>query len=63
MSLMERPLSLRQFSVKTWVGLALLATAFSYIWLLPLVRPRGELFWGYYQITDLLIGIPVGLAT
>lgn len=63
MSLTERPLGLRQFSVKIWVGLALLAAAFSYIWLLPLVRPRGELLWGYYRIKDLLIGIPIGLAT
>lgn len=61
-SLLERPLSLRQFSIKTWVGLALLAAAFAYIWILPLVRPRGELFWGYYRVTDLLIGIPIGLA-
>ena len=58
----EAPLSLRQFSIKTWVGLAFLAAAFSYIWLLPLVRPRGILLWGYYRITDLLIGIPIGLA-
>lgn len=63
MSLIETPLSLRQFSVKTWAGLALLAAAFSYIWLLPLVHPRGNLFWGYYRVTDLLIGIPIGLAT
>lgn len=45
------------------LGVSLLALAFGYIWLVPFLRPRGELLGGYYRIKDIYLGIPVGIAT
>lgn len=46
-----------------WLGMALLALAFFYLWILPLFLPRGDFLWGYYRLKDLLLGIPIALAT
>src|SRR3954451_16344738 len=45
------------------IVMSLLWLAFLYFWILPLLAPRGEFFWGHYQLRDLILGIPVGLAT
>src|SRR5438067_919459 len=48
-----------------WVARAALAALFllfAYLWLLPLVRPRGYYLWGHYQLRDVYLGIPVALA-
>lgn len=39
----------------------LLAAAFIYVWIVPLFRPRGHYLWGYYQLTDLYLGLPLAL--
>lgn len=41
----------------------LLAGAFLYVWILPLIRPRGEYLWGHYRLKDVYLGIPIGLIT
>lgn len=41
----------------------LLAGAFSYVWILPLFRPRGVFLWGHYRVKDIYLGIPIALAT
>src|SRR5438045_3974793 len=55
------PRSLRRVSAWSLIGLALLTAAFSYVWLLPLLRPRGDFLGGYYRLKDIFLGIPVGL--
>jgi hypothetical protein len=45
------------------VGLLLLLAAFTYIWIVPLVVPRGVYLWGHYRIRDLYLGFPVAVAT
>jgi hypothetical protein len=60
-SVIDRPLTLRQLSARSWLGLTLLAAAFLYVWLLPLLRPRGDFLGGYYRLKDIFLGIPVGL--
>jgi hypothetical protein len=44
------------------LGLMLLAAGFIYVWILPLVRPRGEFLWGHYRLKDIYLGIPIALA-
>jgi hypothetical protein len=41
----------------------LLAGAFLYVWILPLIRPRGEFLWGHYRLKDIYLGIPIALIT
>ena len=41
----------------------LLAGAFLYVCILPLIRPRGEYLWGHYRLKDLYVGIPIALIT
>ena len=41
----------------------LLAGAFLYVWILPLIRPRGDYLWGHYRLKDIYIGIPIALIT
>lgn len=45
-----------------WLGVSVLVLSFAYLWIVPLIWPRGDLLWGYYRLKDLLLGIPVGLA-
>lgn len=40
----------------------LLAGAFSYVWIIPLFRPRGAFLWGHYRVKDIYLGIPIALA-
>ena len=40
----------------------MLAAAFLYFWVLPLVRPRGDFLWGHYRLKDIYAGIPLALA-
>jgi hypothetical protein len=58
----QRRLDLSNIPVAVWLGLALLATTFLYLCILPLFRPRGDFLWGYYRLKDLMLGIPVALA-
>ena len=44
------------------IGL-LLATGFTYFWILPLFRPRGDFLWGHYRLKDIYLGIPLAVAT
>ncbi len=62
-SVSQRRLELSQTPFAVWLGLGLLATAFCYLCILPLFRPRGDFLWGYYRLKDLLLGMPVALAT
>ncbi len=50
--------------LKLWLRLfvVLTAVAFLYVWILPLIRPRGLYLWGHYQLRDLFLALPVGLA-
>lgn len=41
----------------------LLAGAFLYVWILPLLRPRGDYLWGHYRLKDIYVGIPIALIT
>jgi GDSL-like lipase/acylhydrolase family protein len=43
--------------------LALLWLACLYLWLLPLLRPRGAYLWGHFTLHSLLLGVPLALAT
>src|SRR4051794_36323574 len=45
------------------VMVVLLWLTFCYLWILPFFVPRGAYLWGHYQLRDLLLGLPVGLAT
>lgn len=46
---------IRLCAAALWLGAA-------YFWLLPLVRPRGAYLCGHYQLRDVYLGLPVGLA-
>jgi len=46
-----------------WVLLVLLGAAFIYLWVLPIFQPQGYYLWGHYQLRNIYLGIPVGLAT
>jgi hypothetical protein len=50
---------------KWWIsiGCLVLAGAFAYLWVLPLLRPRGDFLWGFYRLKDIFVGIPVALMT
>jgi hypothetical protein len=54
--------SLKFLRWQIWFGV-LLAAAFTYVWLIPLFRPRGEFLWGHYRLKDIYLGIPIALAT
>ena len=41
----------------------LLAIGFTYFWILPLFRPRGDFLWGHYRLKDIYLGIPLAVAT
>lgn len=41
----------------------LLAAAFIYVWIVPLISPRGPFLWGHYRLKDIYVGIPIALAT
>jgi|GEM_PF-1441647 len=56
----------RNLKPRSWLSSlvgVLLATAFIYVWILPLFRPRGEFLWGHYRLKDIYAGIPIALAT
>ena len=42
---------------------ALLAGAFLYVWIIPLIWPRGEYLWGHYRLKDIYVGIPLAAIT
>ena len=44
-----------------WLGFTLLIAASCYLWVLPLLRPRGDFLWGYYRVKDIYLGVPVAL--
>lgn len=48
--------------IRSWASV-LLAGAFLYVWILPLLRPRGEYLWGHYRLKDIYAGIPIALIT
>src|ERR1700737_4963768 len=50
-------------ATRNGAALGFLWLASLYFWILPLVRPRGGYLWGHYRLSDLLLGVPVGLAT
>jgi len=62
-TVIKRSLRLSRLSPAVLFALALLTIGFSYLWLVPLFRPRGDFLWGYYRLKDILLGIPVGLTT
>ena len=43
--------------------MVLLVAASIYLWIVPLVRPRGEFLWGHYRLKDIYAGIPTLLVT
>lgn len=45
-----------------WLGLISLSTGLFYLWILPLIQPRGDYLWGYYSLRDIYLGIPIALA-
>ena len=53
----------RRVSPIGWLIFICLWIAAVYIWIVPLVRPRGQYLWGHYQLRDIYIGIPLALAT
>ncbi len=59
----HKRLNAANISYAVWLGLGLLATAFSYLCILPLFRPRGDFLWGHYRLKDIMVGMPVALAT
>ena len=63
MDLAERVKVVSQRSWASWGVVVFLWAAFAYVWLLPLIRPRGLYLWGHYRLSDIFIGFPVGLAT
>jgi hypothetical protein len=44
-------------------SLILLWLAFLYVWVLPILRPRGDYGWGHYRLIDLYLGVPLALLT
>src|SRR5688572_7760759 len=55
----------RSPSFRSWLpSLAgvLLATGFTYFWILPLFQPRGDFLWGHYRLKDIYLGIPLAVA-
>ncbi len=36
---------------------------FLYVWIIPLIWPRGEYLWGHYRLKDIYVGIPLALIT
>lgn len=62
-SVTKRRLEFANIPLAAWLGLGLLAAAFCYLCILPLIRPRGDFLWGYYRLKDLMLGIPIALAT
>lgn len=55
----------RNLNSRSWLPSltgVLLATGFTYFWILPLLRPRGDFLWGYYRLKDIYLGIPLGVA-
>ena len=49
-------------TIARWIGFTLLLAFSSYLWVLPLFRPRGDFLWGHYGLKGIYLGIPVGLA-
>lgn len=45
-----------------WLVLATLLAACAWFWIVPLFRPRGIYFWGYYRFPDIYLGLPTALA-
>ena len=61
-SAIAKTTNLRWLSWRVSLGVILLAAAFIYVWILPAFRPRGPFLWGHYDLKDIYLGIPVGLA-
>ena len=55
--------NLQSRSLLSAVAGILLTTGFTYFWILPLIRPRGDFLWGHYRLKDIYLGIPLGVAT
>jgi hypothetical protein len=47
----------------SWAALALLWLGFFYIWVAPLIEPRGEFGWGHYRKRDIYLGVPIAAVT
>jgi hypothetical protein len=45
------------------LSIVLLVAASSYVWILPLFRPRGPFLWGHYALKDIYLGVPLVLTT
>ena len=55
----------RSLSFRSWLSSlagVLLATGFTYFWILPLFQPRGDFLWGHYRLKDIYLGIPLAVA-
>ncbi len=52
----------QRISWNSLLGLTVLGVAFFYVWILPLLLPRGDFLSGHYRLTDIYVGIPIGLA-
>ena len=56
----------RRFQTWPWrsaIAGVLLAAAFVYVWIVPLISRRGFFLWGHYRLKDIYLGIPIALAT
>jgi hypothetical protein len=56
----------RDLESRSWLSSlagVLLAIGFTYFWILPLFRPRGDFLWGHYRLKDIYLGIPLAAAT
>lgn len=58
----ESPKDASQRSWVAWLFLALVWAASIYLWIVPIVRPRGQYLWGHHRLSDIFLGIPLGLA-
>ena len=63
MEMSERLSETSHRSWPAWILLAGLWAASIYVWILPIVRPRGYYLWGHHRLSDVFLGIPLGLAT
>src|SRR5438309_1298109 len=46
-----------------WLAPVLLWLAAAYIWIFPLLRPRGPYGWGHFRFVDIYAGVPLLFAS
>jgi len=52
----------RRISPEAWASLSLLGLASLCLWIIPIFVPWGQFLWGHYRLSDILLGVPLGLA-